>query len=264
MQFETDTLPRFIETQRWYAAKGTPIERARIADHVLWQEGEVELAHGAARGRRRAAKPPATSCRWRWPGRSATRSACATSPTAGHRQDPPAVERRRDGRCLRRRGVLPVAGRGDGEAAGDRHGAGQAANSGPTAAFKRLAGADFGSLPAARPQGSSSNTVVVLGERLILKGYRRLRSGREPGARDGSVSDGRRALRQLRAAWPAPFNTATRTASPPCSRCCRPMSRIRATAGPSRSSTCGATSRSIAPRRPPTRRPRTRMRPTWR
>src|ERR1700674_1417546 len=39
-QFETDTLPRFIETQRWYAAKGTPIERARIADHVLWQEGK--------------------------------------------------------------------------------------------------------------------------------------------------------------------------------------------------------------------------------
>jgi maltose alpha-D-glucosyltransferase/alpha-amylase len=41
LQFETDTLPRFIETQRWYAAKGVPIERARIADHVLWQEGKV-------------------------------------------------------------------------------------------------------------------------------------------------------------------------------------------------------------------------------
>ena len=40
LQFETDTLPRFIETQRWYASKGTPIERARIVDHVLWQEGK--------------------------------------------------------------------------------------------------------------------------------------------------------------------------------------------------------------------------------
>ena len=47
LQFETDTLPRFIETQRWYAAKGTPIERARIVDHVLWQEGKIEL--GASR-----------------------------------------------------------------------------------------------------------------------------------------------------------------------------------------------------------------------
>src|ERR1700692_3849992 len=41
LQFETDTLPRYIETQRWYAAKGTPIERARIADHVVWQEGKL-------------------------------------------------------------------------------------------------------------------------------------------------------------------------------------------------------------------------------
>ena len=40
-QFETDALPRFIETQRWYAAKGTPIERARIVDHVVWQEGKI-------------------------------------------------------------------------------------------------------------------------------------------------------------------------------------------------------------------------------
>src|SRR6202040_3394976 len=50
----------------------------------------------------------------------------------------------------------------------------------PTAAFAQLAGADFASLPAARPQGSSSNTVVVMGERLILKGYRRLRDGASP------------------------------------------------------------------------------------
>src|SRR5580698_5120525 len=39
-QFETDTLPRFIEAQRWYAAKGVPLDRARIADYVLWQAGK--------------------------------------------------------------------------------------------------------------------------------------------------------------------------------------------------------------------------------
>ena len=50
----------------------------------------------------------------------------------------------------------------------------------PTAAFAALAGDDFASLPVARPHGSSSNTVVTLGERLILKGYRRLRSGGSP------------------------------------------------------------------------------------
>jgi maltose alpha-D-glucosyltransferase/alpha-amylase len=50
----------------------------------------------------------------------------------------------------------------------------------PTAAFAKLAGKDYATLPAARPQGSSSNTVVVMGERLILKGYRRLRAGASP------------------------------------------------------------------------------------
>src|SRR5580692_4040495 len=40
-QFEADTLPRFIETQRWYAAKGVAIERARITEQVLWQEGKL-------------------------------------------------------------------------------------------------------------------------------------------------------------------------------------------------------------------------------
>jgi maltose alpha-D-glucosyltransferase/alpha-amylase len=50
----------------------------------------------------------------------------------------------------------------------------------PTTAFERLAGSDFGSLPVARPRGSSSNTVVAIGERLMLKGYRRLRAGVNP------------------------------------------------------------------------------------
>ena len=50
----------------------------------------------------------------------------------------------------------------------------------PTDAFARLAGGDFDALPVARPRGSSSNTVVSLGERLMLKGYRRLRTGVNP------------------------------------------------------------------------------------
>ncbi len=50
----------------------------------------------------------------------------------------------------------------------------------PTAAFAQLAGEDYNSLAVARPQGSSSNTVVTLGERLMLKGYRRLRAGASP------------------------------------------------------------------------------------
>ena len=198
-QFETDTLPRFIETQRWYAAKGTPIERARIADHVLWQEGKIELARRAARGRRgRRDRQLLHAARARLGG--ARRGARAQPLHGRHRQDPPAVERRRDGRCLRRRGVLPGAGRGDGASRAKSPTAQGKLEFRPTAAFGRLAGADFASLPAARPQGSSSNTIVVLGERLILKGYRRLRTGASPELEMGLYPHRCRALRQLRAA----------------------------------------------------------------
>jgi maltose alpha-D-glucosyltransferase/alpha-amylase len=50
----------------------------------------------------------------------------------------------------------------------------------PTAAFADIAGGDYASLSVDRPRGSSSNTVVTLGERLMLKGYRRLRVGLNP------------------------------------------------------------------------------------
>jgi maltose alpha-D-glucosyltransferase/alpha-amylase len=50
----------------------------------------------------------------------------------------------------------------------------------PTTEFHRVAGSDYNALPIARPRGSSSNTVVAIGERLMLKGYRRLRAGVNP------------------------------------------------------------------------------------
>jgi maltose alpha-D-glucosyltransferase/alpha-amylase len=49
-----------------------------------------------------------------------------------------------------------------------------------TAAYDGLAGGDITELPVRRPQAVSSNTTVTLGSRLLLKGYRRLRSGPAP------------------------------------------------------------------------------------
>src|SRR6185369_1596803 len=42
LQFETESLPRHIEHQRWYAGKGTAIKRARVADQALWAQGGHE------------------------------------------------------------------------------------------------------------------------------------------------------------------------------------------------------------------------------
>jgi maltose alpha-D-glucosyltransferase/alpha-amylase len=178
LQFETDTLPRFIETQRWYAAKGTTIERARIADHVVWTEAKVSwvmalLDLGTAEEPSSYFMPLALA----WEERDEERvKNLTTSAIAKIRQQAntgvmgdafadesfcravvSAMAKRRD--IAMGQGKLQFR---------------------PTAAFAQLAGTDFASLPVARPQGSSSNTIVVMGERLILKGYRRLRAGASP------------------------------------------------------------------------------------
>ncbi|MDP8985612.1 MAG: maltose alpha-D-glucosyltransferase [Pseudomonadota bacterium] len=177
LQFETDTLPRYIEAQRWYAAKGTTIERARIGDHVVWQEGKIGwvlalLELGPAEP---ASYFVPLALAWEERDEERLRN-LATSAIAKIRQqanvgimgDAFADE------AFCRAVVIAMANRRDMATA---QGSLQFR---PTAAFAALAGSDFAALPASRPQGSSSNTVVVMGERLMLKGYRRLRAGASP------------------------------------------------------------------------------------
>jgi maltose alpha-D-glucosyltransferase/alpha-amylase len=178
LQFETDTLPRFIETQRWYAAKGTTIERARIVDHVVWQEGKTSwvlavLDVGSAAEPAWYFMPLALA----WEERDEDRVRnLSTSAIAKIRQQAntgvmgdafadEAFCRALVGAIAKRRDIATAHGKLEFR---------------PTAAFGKLAGKNHAALPVARPQGSSSNTVVVMGERLILKGYRRLRPGASP------------------------------------------------------------------------------------
>jgi maltose alpha-D-glucosyltransferase/alpha-amylase len=178
LQFETDTLPRYIEAQRWYAAKGVPIERARIADHALWQEDKCSwvlalLELGTAPEATAYFMPLALA----WEDGAEERSHnIATAAIAKIRQqsnvgvmgDAFADEvfcRAVVGAMAQQRDIPTLQGK---------------LQFRPTAAFPELAGTDFAVLPVARPRGSSSNTIVTLGERLILKGYRRLRDGASP------------------------------------------------------------------------------------
>jgi maltose alpha-D-glucosyltransferase/alpha-amylase len=177
-QFETDTLPRFIETQRWYAAKGTPIERARIADHVLWQEGKsswvVALLDVSAGGETTSYFMP-LALAWEERDEERVRNLSTAALAKIRQQSSVGVmgDAFADEGFCRAMVAAMAKPREIATAQGKLEFS-------PTAAFRRLAGADFGSLPVARPQGSSSNTIVVLGERLILKGYRRLRTGASP------------------------------------------------------------------------------------
>ena len=178
VQFETDTLPRFIESQRWYAAKGTAIERARIVDHVVWQEGKLSwvialLDLGTGEEAAGYFMPLALA----WEDRDEERVRNLTTAAIAKIRQQANVGVMGDAfadEAFCRAIVAAMAKRRDIATAQGK------LQFRPTAAFAALAGEDFATLPAARPQGSSSNTVVVMGERLILKGYRRLRTGASP------------------------------------------------------------------------------------
>ncbi len=180
LQFETDTLPRYIETQRWYSGKGSAIERVRIAEHVLWQEGKfdwlmalVDLDTAAAGERSSFFLPLAMA----WEDRDEERVRnLATSAVAKIRQQAEVGvmgDAFADEAFCRAVVHAMATGRDIAAAQGTLQFR-------PTAAFKALAGPDYAALPVERPRGSSSNTVVTIGERLILKGYRRLRVGLNP------------------------------------------------------------------------------------
>ena len=177
-QFENDTLPRFIETQRWYSAKGTSIERARLVDQVIWQEGKTSwllalLEVAAAEETAWYFMPLALAWEERDEDRVRNLSSFAVAKVrqqsnVGVMGDAFADEvfcRALVAAMARPHEIATAQGK---------------LQFRPTAAFVELAGKDFASLPAARPQGASSNTVVVMGDRLILKGIRRLRAGASP------------------------------------------------------------------------------------
>jgi maltose alpha-D-glucosyltransferase / alpha-amylase len=177
-QFESDALPRYIEAQRWYASKGSTIERARITDHVLWEEGKIDwllslLEIEAGSERSTYFVPLALAWDERDDDRVRNLSAAAVA-------------------RVRQQGNVGVMGDAFADAAFCRAVVGAIADRRniataqgklqfrPTAAFERLAGADFATLELERLSSSSSNTVVNLAQRLLLKGYRRLREGISP------------------------------------------------------------------------------------
>ena len=177
-QFETDALPRYIETQRWYAAKGKSIDRARITESVLWQEGKlvwlmalVEL-DGSEEG---ASYFLPLALAWEERDEERVRN-LSTSAVAKVRQQAEVGvmgDAFADEIFCRNVVAAMAAGREVPMPQGKLQFR-------ATAAFSEIARRDFASLPVERPRGSSSNTVVNMPERLMLKGYRRLRVGINP------------------------------------------------------------------------------------
>ena len=177
-QFETDVLPRYIASQRWYAAKGETIKRAALNDWVLWGAEPRSwlitlLQVETAAGQSAYFLPMALVY---GDGDEENLRAFATATLARVRQQSKV-------------GVLAdafadeafcralVEAIGAGSVAACAHGK---LRFNPTTAYAGLAGDAVGKLPMTRPKLQSSNTVVMLGTRLFLKGYRHVRAGISP------------------------------------------------------------------------------------
>jgi len=176
-QFEVDTLPRFIEIQRWYTTKGAAIRRARLAEHAIWETPASSwlLATMDLEG-------PAEESTYFLPLAIAWET---TEEERLQRLTPTALARIRQQANV---GVMADAFHDEAfcRAVVQAIGAGQEIPSSSgrlrfsaTSAFPQ-APSNIAGLPVSHPSAMSSNTVVTLGESLFLKGFRRVRPGVNP------------------------------------------------------------------------------------
>ncbi|MGH8743232.1 MAG: putative maltokinase, partial [Burkholderiales bacterium] len=177
-QFETEVLPRFVAVQRWYAAKGDPLRRVALADHAEWapEQGKWFVALYRIEG---AAAGPATyflPLSLAWEDEEERTRAMLPVTVAKTRQQA-------------RVGILADAFADETFCRSLVESIGAAKvyacaqgniRFSPTSAYAELVGQELAALPVRPPISQSSNTVVTLGRRLFLKGYRRLQSGVNP------------------------------------------------------------------------------------
>jgi maltose alpha-D-glucosyltransferase/alpha-amylase len=172
-QLENEVLPRFIATQRWYAAKGEVISKAALQDHVIWDVGGLSwLVTIVKVGDAAYFLPLALG----WEVDEDHVRALASVTVARVRQQANvgvlADAIADEGFC---RHVVKAIG-----AVRSMPTAGGALRFTRTRAYQALAGDELATLQIGPLHTQSTNTSVQLGDRLFLKCYRRLRAGVNP------------------------------------------------------------------------------------
>jgi maltose alpha-D-glucosyltransferase/alpha-amylase len=179
-QFEREVLPAFVGTRRWYAAKGEPIGGVALADHVEWESGERSWLVTLARVEREGAEAetyflPLTLAWEDETDEDRMRTLAPLTIAKVRQQAQVGVLADAFGDDAFCRAL--VAAIGAGAEMKTAHGA---LRFRPTNAFAAITGSGYGALPVAAPGAQSSNTIVALGDRLFLKGFRRLVAGPNP------------------------------------------------------------------------------------
>ncbi|MGZ4959892.1 MAG: maltose alpha-D-glucosyltransferase, partial [Methylomonas sp.] len=178
-QLSTEALPRFVENQRWFGGKGEPVRRVEISDYCEWQNGDYQSLIALASIETATGKfltyflPLALA----WENGDDTRL---------HAMLPTTVAKVRQQAHV---GILADAFADEAfcRALVQAIGAGRtltcnrgALRFSPTSAFPSLDEQYFAALSVLPSAYQGSNTSVVLGYRLFLKGYRRLETGTQP------------------------------------------------------------------------------------
>jgi len=177
-QLEEEVLPRYLQTQRWFAAKGEAVKGVRLVDHLLWESrgGQWMFALFSTEGGAEPAcyfMPLALA----WEDTEEERLRALASVTIARVRQQASVGVLADALADERfaRAIAMAIERG-----GEIQTARGRLRFLPTRSYAELAGSDVGKLPVSTPHGLSSNTIVTLGERLFLKAYRRVRRGINP------------------------------------------------------------------------------------
>ncbi|MFN3887286.1 MAG: maltose alpha-D-glucosyltransferase [Aquabacterium sp.] len=174
-QLEEQVLPLHIEAQRWYAAKGQPIERATLRDHLMWGDAKlswlltlIDVSPGGDEVT--YFMPLAKAWEEEEDERTRTLAMMALARTRQHAQVGVMADAFSDADFCR----ALVRAMGEQLSVETAQGTLRFEAS---AVFHEVLEDRLDSLPVSKPLGQSSNTVVTMDETLFLKGYRAVRPG---------------------------------------------------------------------------------------
>ncbi|MEO8299544.1 MAG: putative maltokinase, partial [Burkholderiales bacterium] len=177
-QFERELMPRFMQRQRWYAAKAEPLTRAALSAHALLGAGDSQwlLALFDTEG-------PATPERYFVPlvlafedeDEERSRALAPLAVTKVRQQATMGLLADAMGDELFCRALVEAMGSGRALRA-----EGGTLRFVPTAAFTSVVGDALSGPTPVKRLTTSSNSISLLGDRLFLKCYRRLQAGVSP------------------------------------------------------------------------------------
>ena len=181
-QFEREMLPRFMQRQRWYAAKNEPLTRATLSAHAVLgiEPGHTGAPWLLALVDTQGAAEPARYfvpmvLAFEEDDEDRVRDLTALAVTRVREQATMGVLADAMGDAPFCRALVEAMGAGR-----DLPGEGGTLRFRPTAAFSEVVGDALAEPTPLQRLTTSSNSITLLGDRLFLKAYRRLQAGISP------------------------------------------------------------------------------------